>query len=279
MVIGPAACSHPMKPFLVTPGTKAGLGNRNPGDTSAFQSFTKESAGRLLDDLRREIKLEQAKLLAGRGAKVLIIFHSTDAGGKDGVVRNVFSGLDPHGLSVHAFKAPTPEELSHDFLWRVHRHCPARGELTIFNRSHYEDIVTVRVKNLAPEAVWQKRYQHVLAFERMLADEGTLILKFFLQIDADEQKKRFEQRLHNPQKQWKICAADLEDRKRFGEIQAAYDDVITATSTHHAPWFVIPANVKWCRNLIVAAIVRDALVKLKLSFPALDPALANRKIE
>lgn len=268
-----------MKQYLIQSGAKVTLDRRRADDTSPFPGLNKESATPVLNEIRRQIVEEQAKLRASGEAKVLLIFQSMDAGGKDGVIRNVFSGLDPHGLRVYSFKAPSAEELEHDYLWRVHQQCPRRGEIAVFNRSHYEDVVAVRVRKLVDDAIWQRRFQHIVAFEKMLADEGTLILKFFLHIDRDEQKKRFNARLNNPSKQWKIATSDIEDRALFGEYMRAYDDAISATSAPHAPWFIVPANSKWCRNLIVAQIVRDALVGLKLSFPDLNHSLAGLTVE
>jgi PPK2 family polyphosphate:nucleotide phosphotransferase len=190
-----------------------------------------------------------------------------DTGGKDGCIKNVFSTIDPQGLNVVSFKKPNEEELAHDFLWRVHAEVPRNGHLTVFNRSHYEDIVAVRVKKLYPEAVWKKRYQHVIDFERMLADEGTTIVKVFLHISKDEQKERLQARLDNPDKYWKFNPDDLEDRARWEEFMETYEDLIEKTSTEHAPWFVVPANRKWYRNLCVARIMVETLKKLDLKFP------------
>lgn len=262
-----------MKPFLIPPGSTLNLARWDANNTSAFPSLNKESSQPMMEAARARLRQLQPMLYAQRRHKVLIVFQAMDAGGKDGTVRHVFSSLDPAGVRVTCFKAPSARELDHDFLWRVHPHVPARGEIAVFNRSHYEDVVAVRVKKLAPQAVWEKRYEHIVAFEKLLADEGTLILKFFLHIDQREQKERLEGRLRDPTKRWKLEPSDLEDRKRWGDFQAAYEDAIERTSSPHAPWFVIPANKKWFRNLVVASIVRDALEGLKLQFPSLHPAL------
>ena len=264
-----------MKPFLVTPGSKVDLSKWDADDTSALPGVTKEGSVAMLETVRGRLRNLQAMLLAQRKRKVLVLFQAMDAGGKDGTVRNVFSGLDPHGLSVVAFKAPTPAELEHDFLWRVHAHVPGRGEITIFNRSHYEDVVAVRVRKLAPKEIWERRFDHIAAFERLLVDEGTVLLKFFLHIDQAEQKARLEGRLRDATKRWKLLPSDLADRSRWDEFTRAYEDAISRTSTSHAPWFVIPANKKWFRNLAVAMILRDALADLDLEFPPIHPDLAS----
>lgn len=263
-----------MKPFLVSPGAKVDLNKWDPDDTSAFSGLTKEDGAVMLEATRLRMRELQSRLIAQRRHKVLIMFQAMDAGGKDGAVRNVFQGMDPHGLSVVAFKAPTTVELDHDFLWRVHPRVPGRGEITIFNRSHYEDVVAVRVRKLAPREVWERRFEHIVQFERLLTDEGTVVLKFFLHIDAAEQKTRLEGRLRDPAKQWKLQASDLDDRAQWNDFMKAYEEAIGRTSTPQAPWFVVPANKKWYRNVVVASIVRDALEKLKPEFPQLPPSLA-----
>jgi len=264
-----------MKAFLVSPGAKVDLSRWDSNDTSAFPGLTKDDAVVVLENTRLRLRELQSRLIAQRRHKVLIIFQAMDAGGKDGAVRNVFQGLDPHGLSVVAFKAPTAAELEHDFLWRVHPRVPGRGEITIFNRSHYEDVVAVRVRKLAPREVWERRFEHIVNFERLLADEGTVVLKFFLHIDAVEQKTRLQGRLHDPSKQWKLQSSDLEDRANWGDFIKAYEEALGRTSTVQAPWYVVPSNKKWYRNVVVATIVREALDRLKPEFPPLSAALAS----
>jgi PPK2 family polyphosphate:nucleotide phosphotransferase len=264
-----------MKLFLVSPGSKVDLSRWDPNDTSALPGVTKEGSVAMLEAVRGRLRQLQSMLIAQRKRKVLVLFQAMDAGGKDGTVRNVFSGLDPHGLSVVSFKAPTAAELEHDFLWRVHPHVPARGEITIFNRSHYEDVVAVRVRKLAPKEVWERRFEHIVNFERLIVDEGTLLLKFFLHIDQAEQKARLEGRLKDSTKRWKLLPSDLADRSRWDEFTRAYEDALSRTSTPDAPWYVIPANKKWFRNLAVATILRDALADLDLDFPPIHPDLAN----
>ncbi len=264
-----------MKAFLVNPGAKVDLDRWDPDDTSAFPGLNKDDGAVELEAVRLRLRELQARLIAERKHKVLILFQAMDAGGKDGAVRHVFQGLDPHGLSVVAFKAPTAAELERDFLWRVHLRVPGRGEIRIWNRSHYEDVVAVRVRKLAPREVWERRFEHIVNFERLLADEGTLVLKFFLHIDAAEQKARLDARLRDPVKRWKLQKSDIEDRANWGDFVKAYEEALSRTSTAHAPWFVVPANKKWYRNVVVATIVRDALDRLKPAFPPIAPELAG----
>jgi len=197
-----------------------------------------------------------------------------DTSGKDGVIRHVFEGVNPQGVRVAGFKKPTPQELDHDFLWRVHQQAPGRGEVVIFNRSHYEEVLVVRVHQMAPEEVWSKRYDHINDFERLLADEGTIILKFLLYIDPEEQKDRLQSRLDEPNKHWKFNRADLEGRKLWPEYIKAYEDAISMTSTKWAPWYIIPANRKWYRNLVVGTIIVETLEGLNMRYPepGFDPA-------
>ena len=199
---------------------------------------------------------------------LLIVLQGLDAGGKDGVIRHVISGMNPAGCRVAGFKGPTSEELAHDFLWRVHPHAPARGEVAIFNRSHYEDVLVARVHGLVPKAVWAHRYQLINDFEKLLAVENaTTILKFFLYISKDEQLARFEERLDTPAKNWKISDADYKEREYWDQYEAAFEDVLSKTSTKHAPWFVIPANHKWFRDLAISAIIVDAMQAMKMRPP------------
>ena len=255
-----------MKIFRVRPGSKIKLSDINP-DGEVEIAGAKEAGLRELEQIRADIHRLQRMLYAERRHRLLIVLQGLDGSGKDGTVRNVFNGMDPHGLRVVSFKSPTPAELDHDFLWRIHREVPARGEIVVFNRSHYEDLIAVGVKNLAPKPVWEKRYAHILNFERLLSDEGTTIVKFFLHISREEQRRRLQARLENPDKHWKFHPDDLADRKRWPEFTSAYEEAIARTGTEHAPWFVIPANRKWYRNLVIAGIVRETLAKLELKFP------------
>ena len=255
-----------MKIYRIRPGTKVKLSDFDP-DGETELAGDKERGIALLERLKEDLNQLQRKLYAERRHRLLVVLQGMDGGGKDGTVRNVFSGIDPHGLRVISFKSPTALELDHDFLWRVHREAPARGEITIFNRSHYEDILAVKVKNLLPKTVWEKRYDHIVNFERLLTDEGTTVLKFFLHISREEQARRLKARLENPDKHWKFNPDDLSDRKLWPQYTAAYEEALTRTSTENAPWHVVPANRKWYRNAVIASIVRDTLAKLELKYP------------
>lgn len=226
-----------------------------------------EEALPIFHQLRDKLSDQQRVLFAEGRRKLLLVMQAMDTGGKDGCVRKLFSRVDPQGVKVTPFKAPSTRELAHDFLWRIHQVVPAKGEIAVFNRSHYEDIIAVRVKNLAPQEVWEKRYKHIIDFEQMLVDEGTTILKFFLHISKDEQKRRLQSRLDRPEKHWKFFPDDLADRARWDEFQVAYQDVFARTSTEAAPWFLIPADYKWYRDMAVAQIVTHALDKLDLRYP------------
>jgi len=195
------------------------------------------------------------------------VLQGLDASGKDGTIRRVFTGVNPQGCRVTSFKAPTPLELAHDFLWRIHAECPARGMLAIFNRSHYEDVVTVGVLGLVPEAVWRPRPQRIVEFERLLTDEGTTVVKCFLHVSVEEQRERFAERLSDPAKRWKHNPKDEETSRRFRKYTAAYEEALTATSTEWAPWYVIPADRNWVRNLAVATVLVDTLRRLDPQFP------------
>lgn len=252
------------------PGEKLVLGEIDSGEKSLFEGAGKDDFQPQFDELRSELQDLQKRLYAEQKHRILVVVQAMDTGGKDGCIKNVFSGMDPQGIHVEPFKKPTELELSHDFLWRVHARTPATGELVIFNRSHYEDIVAVRVKKIFPDEVWQRRQRHVVDFERMLAEEGTTIVKIFLHISKSEQKERLESRLRNPAKHWKINPDDLVDRARWDDFMAAYEDVIGKTSTELAPWYVVPADRKWYRNLCVARIMVDAMRRLNMEFPTID---------
>ena len=262
-----------MKRYRVEPGSGVDLSQWDPNDKSAFPVKKKEGREQLLK-LNEQLEALQELLYAEHRHNALIVLQGMDTSGKDGVIRNVFEGVNPQGVRVAGFKKPTPRELDHDFLWRVHQQVPGQGEIVIFNRSHYEDVLVVRVHQLAPEEVWSKRYDHINDFERMLADEGTTILKFFLYIDREEQKDRLQSRLDEPNKHWKFNPADLEERKLWPEYIKAYEDAISRTSTEWAPWYIIPANRKWYRNLVVGTVIVETLEGLKMRYPEpeFDPA-------
>lgn len=241
-------------------------------DLSAYPTHVKASmkakeGKKALHDLRKRMAALQELLYAESQHAMLVVFQAMDAGGKDSTTRHVFRMLDPQGVHVTGFKSPTKQEYAHDFLWRVHRRAPALGEIMVFSRSHYEDVLIARVKDLVPESRWARRYQHINNFERMLADEGTTILKFFLHIGKDYQKKRLERRLERPDKIWKFYPEDITERKYWDAYQHAYEIAIGRCATAQAPWYVIPAETKWLRNLLVAQVVVDTLEGLNMQYP------------
>jgi PPK2 family polyphosphate:nucleotide phosphotransferase len=246
---------------------KIKLKDYDPNDSRLFEGNKKDSKEALLK-LNTELAALQEQLYAEGKHRLLIVLQAMDTGGKDGVIRAVFEGVNPQGVKVASFKVPTPVELSHDYLWRVHQQTPGKGEMVIFNRSHYEDVLVVRVHQLVPEEVWSRRYQHIREFERLLADEGTTILKFYLHIDLQEQAQRFLARVEDPTKQWKFNPGDLDERERWEEYMKAYEDMLNQTSTDWAPWYIIPANKKWYRNWLISKIVIKTLKDLDMRYPA-----------
>ena len=239
----------------------------------------KDGAKEVLRELNDRLDLLQRRLYAEGSRSLLLVLQGLDASGKDGVIRSVFKEVSPQGCRVVSFKAPTSSELAHDYLWRVHSQLPARGELGIFNRSHYEDIVTVRMRQLAPEKVWRRRVDHIREWERMLADEGTAIVKVFLNVSKDEQRKRLQERIDDPEKRWKFRQDDLETRKRFDEYVAAYDEALTETSTEWAPWHVVPADRNWVKAVAVARLLVDTLERMDPRFPPAEPGIEGLVIE
>lgn len=270
-----------MKQYRLKEGSKLKLSKINPDDTSGFKNAkgTKEEALAEMQKLNARLEELQELLFAEGKHKLLIIFQAIDAGGKDGTIRVVFDRVNPSGVRVASFGVPSEEELAHDYLWRIHQQVPRKGELVIFNRSHYEDVLVVRVKNLVPKKVWVKRYGHIRDFERMLSDEGCTILKFFLYISKDEQKKRLQERLDDPTKRWKFRKGDLEDRKLWDDYMAAFEDALSQTSTDYAPWYVIPANKNWYRNYVVSKILVETLEGLKMKYPDPEEGLEGIKIK
>ena len=239
-------------------------------DPAAAHGWTKETAapelGRQLDRLT---ELQDRLWAEGKHA-VLVVLQGIDAAGKDGTIRKVMTAFNPQGCPVTSFKVPSSEELAHDYLWRIHKAVPRKGEVGIFNRSHYEDVLVVRVHEIVPKAVWRTRYDEINAFERHLAANGTTIVKFFLSISKDEQRERFQERYDDPAKRWKFSMGDLAERERWDDYQAAFDDVLSKTSTDVAPWYVIPANRNWFRNLAVATILADTMAGLKPTYPPVE---------
>ena len=258
-----------LEKYLVRPGQTFKLADRDTDDKSLFDG-TKDEHGPFMRQLREDLKIQQNHLYAENKHRLLVVIQAMDTGGKDGTVKSVFSDVDPQGIHVEPFKKPSEEELARDFLWRVHAKVPRNGQIVVFNRSHYEDVLAVRVKNLFPESVWQPRYQHIIDFERMLAEEGTTIIKIFLHISKDEQKRRLQSRLNNVVKHWKFNPDDLKDRVRWDDFQEVYEDLIARTSTDYAPWYVVPADRKWYRNMVVARIIVDTLKDLDMKFPIAD---------
>jgi PPK2 family polyphosphate:nucleotide phosphotransferase len=267
-----------MKRYNVKPETKVKLSKWDANDTGDFKGGKKEGLAEL-EKLNGKLETLQELLFAEHKHKVLIVLQAMDTGGKDGTIRRVFDGVNPAGVRVAGFKAPTSEELDHDFLWRIHKEVPGNGEMVIFNRSHYEDVLVVRVHNLAPPQVWGKRFDQINEFERTLAENGTTILKFYLHIDLDEQKERLQARLDDPTKHWKFRLGDLEERKLWHEYMQAYEDVLSKTSTEYAPWHIIPANRKWYRDLVISSVLVDTLEGLKMEYPKSEEKLDGVVIE
>jgi PPK2 family polyphosphate:nucleotide phosphotransferase len=265
------------KRFIVEPRARLRLHKIDPAYSGGNESH-KAAVDETAVQVARMDRL-QYLLYADGSRSLLIVLQGLDAAGKDGVVRHLFSGMNPQGTRVAAFKQPSKEELAHDFLWRVHPHAPDRGEVVIFNRSHYEDVLVVRVHKLAPRSVWSRRYDQINSFEKLLYDNGTCILKFFLHISQDEQLDRFHQRLDDPARQWKISESDYSERELWSKYMQAYEEAIAQTSTKRAPWYVIPSNHKWFRNLAISQIVADAMddMGLKLPSPRVDLAVIRRK--
>jgi PPK2 family polyphosphate:nucleotide phosphotransferase len=261
----------------VEPGTRLRLAKRDLGETLGWD---REPA-----EVETEAQLErlaelQDRLWAEADHAVLVVLQGIDAAGKDGTIKKVMTAFNPQGSPVTSFKVPSTEELAHDYLWRVHKATPRKGEIGIFNRSHYEDVLVVRVHELVPESVWSARYDHINAFERHLAENGTTILKFFLAIDKDEQRERFQARYDDPTKRWKFSMGDLEERERWDAYRDAFEDALSKTSTDVAPWYLIPANRKWFRNLAVATILADTIADLKPAYPPVaDDVPADLVIE
>lgn len=267
-----------MEKYRIQPGESVDLSKWDPNDKSAFQ-LNKKDGKKLLLELNDELETLQELLYAEGKHKVLIVLQAMDTGGKDGTIRHVFEGVNPQGVKVASFKAPSKEELAHDYLWRIHQHTPKKGQIAIFNRSHYEDVLVVRVHNLVPKEIWSRRYEHIRAFEKMLTDEGATILKFYLHINLEEQKERLQARLDEPTKNWKFSKADLEERKYWEQYTKAFEEALEKTSTETAPWYVIPANRKWYRNLVISSIIIEKLKELDMTYPESEDGLGKIIIE
>jgi PPK2 family polyphosphate:nucleotide phosphotransferase len=259
-----------MDQYRVNPGARPDLHNVDTRDKSLYPKLSKKDSLAVFEGLRARISELQRVLWADSGRALLVVFQAMDTGGKDGTIRKVFSGVNPQGVVVTGFGVPSEEEMSHDYLWRIHSHAPSKGQIGVFNRSHYEDVLVVRVNNLVPEARWSRRYQHITDFERMLTDEGTKIVKIMLHISMDEQRERLQARLADPSKNFKFNPSDLDVRKQWDDYMTAYEAAIVHTSTQDAPWFVVPADRKWYRNLVVARIIIEALESMELAYPVTE---------
>lgn len=263
--------------YRIAPGTTVDLAAL-PTEDHERHGLDKASAVALRDHLTARLAELQEVLWAQHRHRVLVVLQATDTGGKDGTIRNVFGPLDAQGVRVAGFTRPTPDELAHDFLWRVHGRVPGDGEIVVFNRSHYEDVLVVRVHGLVPEERWSRRYGHIADFERMLADEGTTIVKLFLHISKDEQAERLRDRLDDPTKNWKFNEADLTEREHWDDYQAAYAEMVNRTSTDQAPWYVVPADQKWYRNAVAAEIMLATLERLDMRYPEVTADLRDIEI-
>lgn len=261
----------------LSPGTRVDLAKTDASDTSGWSSG-KRRAEAALPALREELDRLQELFYADARRGLLVILQGMDTSGKDGVIRHVFEGVNPQGVRVSSFKRPTPVESAHDFLWRVHLCAPSKGEIVIFNRSHYEDILIARVHQLVPRKVWSKRFDTINGFERELVEEGTSILKFFLHISREEQLRRLRARIKDPTKRWKLNEADFQERLYWVQYQSAYEDMLRRTSTPWAPWYVLPSDHKWFRNLAVSRILVEELKAMKLRYPEPPVAVSTLKL-
>ena len=273
-----AGANHDLrKALMVRPGTKVRLDRIDPAATHGFDRARAETVTQA--DLDRLDPLQE-RLWAEGKHKLLIVLQGIDTAGKGGTISHVMGAFNPQGCKIHGFKVPTAEELAHDYLWRAHPHVPAAGEVAIFDRSHYEQVLVVRVMGLEPKATWERHYDEINAFERLLVDTGTTVLKFFLHIDRDEQRQRLQARLDDPNKRWKFKMGDLETRAKWDDYIAAYEAALTRCSTPEAPWFIVPANHKWFRNMAVASIVADTLQDLKPRYPKpIEPIPPGLQVE
>jgi PPK2 family polyphosphate:nucleotide phosphotransferase len=270
----PPAPDYPR--WRVEPGTRMRLADIDPDECEHYGR--KKDVVDELKHHRDRISDLQARLYGEHRRSLLIVLQAMDTGGKDGTIKGVFAGVNPQGCQVWSFKAPSNEEADHDFLWRYHQKAPSKGMIHIFNRSHYEDVLIVRVKDLVPESVWRPRYEAINQFESALTSSGVTVLKFFLHISKDEQQRRLESRLEDPDKRWKFSSNDLKERAYWDDYQAAFEDAVNQCSTPYAPWYVIPANRKWYRNLVVARSIADTLEAMDPRFPPAEKGLDKVEI-
>ncbi|MFN8019356.1 MAG: polyphosphate kinase 2 family protein [Acidimicrobiales bacterium] len=262
----------PLRRWRVAPGEHLDLTDRDPGATPGAPG-DKDAVEAVLPELVERLSSWQERLWAEHRQSLLVVLQAMDAGGKDGTIRKVFTGVNPQGVRVTSFKQPSAEELAHDFLWRIHQRVPAQGEIGVFNRSHYEDVLVVRVDEIVPEAVWRPRYEAIRHFEAGLHAAGTRVVKLFLHISKEEQAERFRARLDDPAKRWKFAAGDLDVRAKWDAYQEAYADALAATSTDECPWHVIPADAKWYRNWAVLQVLLATLEDMAPEFPPEEPGL------
>ncbi|MFM2077999.1 MAG: hypothetical protein RJA49_1889 [Actinomycetota bacterium] len=260
----------------VAPGAQLRLAHRDTDETFGWE---KASAKIELEKAKLRIDTLQQRLAAEGQRSLLLVLQAMDAAGKDGTIRAITSGLNPAGVDVTSFKVPGGPEADHDYLWRVHAATPPKGHIGIFNRSHYEDVLIVRVKGFQPKSVWSRRFDHINAFERLLVDEGTTVVKVFLHVSKDEQRERLQERIDDPEKRWKFRAGDLDDRALWPKFQEAYADAIRRTSTSHAPWYVVPADRNWVRNLAVAKILLHTLDGMNPKLPPSEDGIEGRIVE
>lgn len=266
-----------MNTHKLKPGEPIRLNDINPNGKDFHPD--RDAAEEEFRNLRDEFIEFQRALYAEDKHKLLIVFQAMDAGGKDSAIRKAFKGVNPQGVKVTSFKAPSKEELQHDFLWRIHKAVPSKGMIGVFNRSHYEDVLIVRVDNIVPESVWRPRYQLIKNFENLLCTTGTTILKFYLHIDKDEQKERFQDRVDEPDKNWKFSFEDLEKRKQWDDYMAAYEEMLNETTTDYAPWYVIPANQKWYRNVAMMRVIVGTMRQLDPQYPSPEGDLSGVVVE
>lgn len=266
-----------MMPFLVRPGLRVHLDRIDSGDTSGF-SGVKDDGRKQLAKLSDKLGQLQELLYAEHRHALLVVLQGMDSAGKDGTIRHVFKGVNPQGVRVASFKKPTDLEFDHDFLWRIHGETPGRGEMVLFNRSHYEDVLVPRVHGSIPKSTWQRRYREINEFERTLTEEGTTVLKFFLHVGRAEQKRRLKERLADPTKHWKFRFTDVQERRLWDAYTLAYEEAISKTSTKWAPWYIVPSDHRWYRNLIVSELIVRTLRGLKMRYPLLPEAFRSTRV-
>ncbi len=269
-----------MKSYRVKPGSRLSLKQIDPDETGDYRKNDDGKTAAKAETAKLIAQLDglQERLYANAQRSLLIVLQGMDTSGKDGTIKSVMSGVNPQGCKVVAFKAPSKDELAHDFLWRVHREVPPKGYIGIFNRSHYEDVLITRVHGWVSDKVARRRFNQIKEFEELLVESGTAVLKFFLHISKDEQKERLEARIHDPEKRWKWNSGDLEERKLWSDYMTAFEDVISATGTDEAPWYIVPANRKWYRNLVVADRIVAALSEMKLKTPPASESIDFTKL-